>query len=260
MVLRGREFEIPLVNLAGFGYVKKDPFGVNAMCTCRTNRELLLPYALPYGVWVLMFSLFDGWLDASWIYTLRMLLVAGLLWKFRRCYISISSAFSRSASVLSGLFWGVMGCFLWVALATPFAPQGALPWNNLSFFLRAMSATLLVPVFEELLMRGYLFGLASQWDLFRREKKESPLVFTLDHATISDMGVPSWSVPGVLLSTVFFAVGHLVHEWPAALVYGLLMTFVLIRTGGLLSCVVAHGTTNLSLALYVWFTGQWGLW
>jgi len=28
----------------------------------------------------------------------------------------------------------------------------------------------------------------------------------------------------------------------------------------LLSCMVAHGTTNFGLALYVYYTGHWQLW
>ena len=253
-----REIEILLVNFTGFGYVKKGALGVNTMR--KTNRELLLPYVLPYGVWVLIFSLLHDHLEMSWIYALRILLVAGLVWKFRRCYVSVFSAFSKRTSVLSGLLWGGVGAVVWVVLVSPFAPQEALPWDKLPFFLRAMSATLLVPVFEELLMRGYLFGVASQWGQFRSEKREDPLMFTLDHATINDIRAPSWSLAGVTVSTVFFTAGHLIHEWPAALAYSLLMAFVLVRTGGLLSCVIAHGTTNLSLALYVWFSGRWGLW
>lgn len=230
------------------------------MLKCRTNRELLLPYALPYMAWVLIPTLLHDWLDMAWIYALRMVVVAALLWSFRKCYLPIFSARSRLQSICMGIFWGITGSVLWVILLTPFISENTLPWDTLPFFLRATSATLLVPVFEELLMRGYLFKLASQWELFRKTKKENTLALTLDHANVNDGQPPPCSMPAVLLSTFFFTMGHSMHEWPAAFVYGLLMAFLLIRTGGLLACVIAHGITNLTLAMYVCFTGQWGLW
>jgi len=210
--------------------------------------------------WVLVSTLLNSWLDMAWIYALRTVVVAALLWYFRKCYLSIFSGHSRPNSVFMGIFWGGLGCILWVVLVTPFLSENTLPWDTLPFFFRIISATLLVPVFEELLMRGYLFRLASQWENFRKIKKEDALTLTLDHGNINDGTEPSWSMLAVVLSTVFFTMGHSIHEWPAALVYGLLMVFLLIRTGGLLACIIAHGTTNLTLGIYVWLTGQWGLW
>ena len=228
------------------------------MLTCRTNRELLLPYALPYILWVLISTLLHGHLN--WVYGLRIILVTFCLWFFRRCYGSLYSVVSLPVTIFSGLFWGVVGCFLWVVLLSPFAAKNVLPWEPMSFYLRVMSAALLVPVFEELLMRGYVFGLASQWEQFRKKKRKNALGLALDHSTIHDIGVPSWSVAGVLVSTLFFAMGHRMYEWPAAIAYGFMMSFLLVRTGGLLSCMIAHGTTNLTLGIYVWYTGRWGLW
>mgnify|MGYP000692884244 CR=1 FL=1 len=231
---------------------------VNAMLTCKTNRELLLPYALPYIVWVLVFTLLNGWLDMAWIYALRTVVVTALLWYFRKCYLSIFSGHSRSNSIFMGICWGILGCVLWVMLVAPFISDNVLAWDTLPFFIRVTSAAFLVPVFEELLMRGYLFRLASQWEQFR--KRKDALALALDHGSIAAGTEPSWSMPAVVVSTVFFTMGHSIHEWPAAFAYGLLMAFLLIRTGGLLACIIAHGTTNLALGIYVWFTGQWGLW
>jgi len=230
------------------------------MLTCRNNRDLLLPYALPYIAWVLVYTLLHGWLDMAWIYALRMVIVTILLWKFNKYYISIFSARSRSHSIFMGIFWGILGCIIWVMLLSPFISDNALPWDTLPFFLRIISATLLVPVFEELLMRGYIFRLATQWELFRKTATDNALARTMELSRIHDDTPPSWSLSAIIFSTFFFTMGHTIHEWPAAIVYGLLMVFLLIRTGGLLACVIAHGTTNLTLGIYVWVTGQWGLW
>ena len=63
------------------------------------------------------------------------------------------------------------------------------------------------------------------------------------------------AVPGML-----FAAGHASHEWVAAIAYGLLMALLWIVRRDLLTCVVAHAVTNLTLALYVRETGSWQLW
>lgn len=63
-----------------------------------------------------------------------------------------------------------------------------------------------------------------------------------------------------MISTVVFTLGHEVSQWPAAIAYGLLMAALWINRKDLLSCVIAHGVTNIALALYIWNTRQWGLW
>ena len=45
-----------------------------------------------------------------------------------------------------------------------------------------------------------------------------------------------------------------------AVIYGLLMCALYRWRKDMLSLVVAHATTNLALALYVWTTGDWGYW
>ncbi len=44
------------------------------------------------------------------------------------------------------------------------------------------------------------------------------------------------------------------------LTYGILISVLWITRKDLFSCIIAHATTNLTLALYVYFTGHWQLW
>jgi len=74
------------------------------------------------------------------------------------------------------------------------------------------------------------------------------------------VGLLVWCVPAVLISSIVFAAGHTVPEWPAALAYGILISILWIIRKDLFSCIIAHGTTNLTLALYVYFTGHSELW
>lgn len=61
-----------------------------------------------------------------------------------------------------------------------------------------------------------------------------------------------------LIVTLLFALAH--PEWLAAAVYCTLLNGLLYWKGDLWNCVVAHGVSNLVLAIYILFTGSWELW
>jgi hypothetical protein len=132
-----------------------------------TNRELLLPYFLPYAVYVAIASLPSAWLGHEWSYALRMAAaVAALAWAWHR-YVPLTGPRSLAFSLVVGALTGLAGTVLWVKLLTPFAGGDAEPWSKVSFGLRLAAAGLVVPVFEELLMRGYVLRVALQWDRTR---------------------------------------------------------------------------------------------
>jgi len=143
----------------------------------------------------------------------------------------------------------------------PFIDIEGEPWSGTGFVLRLLSASLIVPVFEELFIRGYILRLAFQWDENRKRKTiDTPLSKALDSDTINDVSPGAWSYMAITISTIAFTAGHLMIEWPAAIVYSVLMSVLWIVRKDLLSCMVAHGVTNLGLALYVYYTGYWGFW
>lgn len=49
-------------------------------------------------------------------------------------------------------------------------------------------------------------------------------------------------------------------EWLAAAVYSLLMNGLLYWKKDIWQCIVAHGVSNLLLAVYVLASGNWWLW
>ena len=154
----------------------------------------------------------------------------------------------------------MVGIAAWVALLLPFPNPEAKPWTDQAFALRLVAAGTLVPVFEELLMRGFVLRFALQWDLVRREGAADPLGVALDERSVNEVAPGAWTWAAVAVSTAAFALGHQAREWPAAVVFGLLMAWLWIRRKDLLSCVAAHATANVALALYVRATGSWGLW
>lgn len=226
-----------------------------------TNRDLLLPYLVPYFVYVGLASFFQNEQSAIWIYSFRLIVEPVLLFQFWRHYVPLTGPKNRWASIAYGIAAGTAGCILWVLLVTPFAdPRGGPGWGDMAFTLRLLSASVLVPVFEELLMRGFIFRFTLQWEAAHNKKADDPFGQTLDASNIADVKPGQWSYGALIISTLLFTLGHRMYEWPAALLYGLLMSCLWIFRKDLISCIIAHGTTNFMLAIYVRATGQWGIW
>ncbi len=226
-----------------------------------SNRSLVLPYVAPLLAYVFIASTLKEYIPIEVNYLLRMIVVAGLLLWAWKWYIPIRGPKSPSMSIVIGVIAGLIGLFLWISLLTPFLNYDTNePWSGTAFTLRLLSAGLFVPIFEELVMRGFVFRLAYQWGEARRNKESEPLQATLDDKCIDDVSPGSWSWIAIVCSTLVFASGHHVYEWLAAIAFGLLMSALWIIRKDLLSCIVAHGVTNVLLAIYVFQTDSWYLW
>ena len=197
----------------------------------------------------------------EWEYGMKLVIVPALLvWAWRR-YVPLTGPNRPLTSTAVGIVAGMFGCTVWVTLLRPFVdPFEGEAWTSLGFFLRLASVSLMVPIFEELLMRGYIFRLALQWDQARKNRSDDSFDKAFNQNCILQIAPGAWSLWAVTIPTIAFTLGHHFKEWPAALVYGLLMAGLLIVRKDLLTCIVAHGVTNLALALYVRSTGQWGFW
>ena len=226
-----------------------------------TNRDLLIPYLAPYLAFVTIANLFRERLPFEWIWRIEFVIVPALLiWAWPR-YVSLTGPRRPLTSIVVGGVVGIFGFLLWILMLRPFVdPFGGEPIAGLRFPLMLASVSLLVPIFEELLMRGYVFRVAFQWDMARKNGSADPLKKALDDVNIVEVKPGSWSIWAVVISTLAFTFGHRLEAWPAAIAYGLSMAGLLIIRKDLISCIVAHAVTNFTLALYVRSTGQWGLW
>ncbi len=226
-----------------------------------TNRDLLLPYGVPYFAYVGIAALSQDRLPVEVNYILKLIIVPLLLFWAWKWYVPIFGPKKISGSIIYGIVFGFLGLVLWLLFMTPFVDIEGESWSGAGFVLRLLSASLIVPVFEEFFIRGYILRVALQWDENRKNKTvEAPLSKALDKDTIDDVSPGAWSYMAIAISTIAFTAGHLMIEWPAAIIYSLLMSVLWIVRKDLLSCMVAHGVTNLGLALYVYYTGYWGFW
>ena len=226
----------------------------------RSNRALLVPYLLPYLLYTGFAFIPPAWLSREINYAARLAATAvALVWAWRR-YVPLRGPSPAAASMVVGAAAGLAGTALWVALVDPFVESGGEAWSALAFWLRVAAAGSVVPLFEELLMRGYVLRLVVQWERARHAGIPNAFAQALDRRSISEVEPGAWSPLAVLIATGVFALGHSSAEWTAAVAYGLLMAELWILRKDLLSCVTAHVATNLGLALYVRVTGHWALW
>ncbi len=225
-----------------------------------TNRSLALPYLLPYLAYSGMASIPTDWMSRELNYGVRIVVTgAVLVWAWRR-YVPLRGPRSPWGSVALGATAGLGGAVLWIAMLESLVGGGGDPWTGTSFALRLLAAGTLVPVLEELLMRGYVLRLALQWDEARKAGAEDPVGEAFDKRSIDEVPTGAATPLAVGISTLVFVLGHNAVEYPAAMAYGFLMAALWIVRKDLLSCVSAHAVTNVALALYVRATGTWTLW
>ena len=225
------------------------------------NRYLLLPYGAPYFAYVGIASLGKDRIPDGIGYILKIIIVPILLYWAWKWYAPITGPKKITGSVFYGVIFGILGLFAWCLLLAPFIEPSGESWSVSRFVLRMVAASLIAPVFEEMFVRGYIFRAALQWDMNRKLMGAGDaLSKMLDEDSVGDVAPGAWTVMAVGISTLAFTIGHSTPEWPAAIAYSLLMSFLWIIRKDLLSCMVAHATTNLTLALFVYYSGNWGYW
>lgn len=177
-------------------------------------------------------------------YPARILAVAGAFWWYRGAYGTLTCG-RPGMAVLTGL--GAFG--VWLVLVPVNAEAGGAlrasvvalpsPWAAAWVVFRVVGASVTVPLAEELAFRGYLMR-----RLVDVRFERVP------------MGAASWLA--IAISSVLFGALH--DAVIAGTLVGIGYALVLRWRGNLADAVIAHGTTNALLALYVLLTGAWGYW
>ena len=165
-----------------------------------SNYSLLIPYVGPYFAYVLIASVFSG-LPHFLNYSIRIIAVSSLMLYCWRWYIPFQGPKSILKSVLYGLIFGLAGTMFWIILLKPFVGEGVESWNKLDFLARLIASSLLVPIFEELLMRAYVFRVAFQWSI-ERKKSKNPFDKVLHDKSINNFEPGAWNVSAILISTL----------------------------------------------------------
>jgi len=186
-------------------------------------------------------------------YIVKTILTAALLILMRRHYTKIRWDFAWLGVVV-----GIIGVVQWVGMEKillhffPHYPrlggeiynplrQIASPAFRWTFVaIRLAGAVLVVPFMEELFWRDFLW-----------RSILAPNDFKLAR-------IGEWDWKAFLIVTLLFASVHI--QWMTAIVWGVMIAMLLVRTRSLGACIIAHGVTNLLLGLYVLYTGDWYFW
>jgi len=228
------------------------------------------PFIAPLFMFMLFLSVESYFPDQHYVlYPIKISLVAALIaWYWRRL-----PALTPAAPILS-VAVGIVGVVLWIGL-DPWAmrlnalleelfnravfsvgldswrmpvdgvsPMGRNPFQLYPVFyawwlfaFRLAGITLVVPVMEELFWRGFLM----RW-LIKEDFTSVPL--------------GTYQPFSFWITTVCFATVH-GAQWPLGVVVGVLYGVWFVRTKSLGSIMLAHGVTNLLLALYCLIANDW---
>ena len=212
----------------------------------RPAQDSTAPYLAPFVV-VLATAMVTGAFSSGidWLYPLRVVAGAWVLWTFRRHYMHLGWSLSWRAVAIGVVTFGT-----WLVLvpAGPTARDGwpaalnAAPihWAAAWLLFRIVGYTIVVPLVEELAFRAYL-----------TRRLMGPDVDRLP------LGVFTWW--SFAISSVLFGLLH-GSFWVAGTMAGMSFALALRQRRALGDAVVAHATVNGLIAIYVLATGRWSVW
>ena len=201
------------------------------------------PYLVPLLVLLataMITRIFTG--DFDTLYPLRALFVGAVLVAYRSRIAELGWRGSAWAALPGALiFLGWMALEPAPARSAIASGLARLPgWAATGWLaFRVIGSSLTVPLAEELAFRGYV-------------------IRKLTSANFETVPDGRSSLLALLLSSLMFGMMH--GRFLAGTLAGVALALTLSRRGRLADAVVAHGTANALIAVYVLTTHQWSLW
>jgi uncharacterized protein len=221
-----------------------------------------LPYVAPMALYFAFLAVQTN-TNLVWLYPVKTVAVAGVIWWFRRSYDELKPPFCRTSAPLAsapdptaaggasalqlwswGIAAGLVAIAIWIGIdpfypklsaAAPFDPRG----RYVFIAFRIVGAVVVVPLMEELFWRAFLI----RW-LVKDDFKSVPV------------GTFTWR--SFVITVALFGLEH--NQWLAGLICGAIYNMLLYRTRSVWACVVAHATSNAALAAWVLARGDWKFW
>ena len=181
----------------------------------------------------------------EWLYPLRFLAAAAVLWHYRANYRQMDWHFSWLGPACGAVVFALWLALDYKSLGTTTALATTLPtlptWQRLTWLTtRVLAAVITVPIAEELAFRGYLARRILQ-----------PDVDIVPYRTLT--------LTAILLSSAAFGLMHGKMAL-AGCASGLLFALAAKLRNRIGEAVSAHVTANLLLALWVLLRGDYALW
>jgi CAAX prenyl protease-like protein len=212
-------------------------------------------YILPMALFMAFTAIGGQWPSLFvFSYIAKTILVAAMLPMLWRYYTKISWKFCWL-----GIIAGILGVVQWVGMEKGivhfwpnYPPYGhreafdpfqaiASPSLRLMFLVvRLLGPVLVVPFMEERFWRDFLWR---------------TLLAPNDFKTAS---IGEWEAGPFWIVVLFFASVHI--QWMTAIVWGIGIGILLVKTRSLGACIVMHAVTNLLLGIYVLRWHDWAFW
>ena len=232
-------------------YRSADP---DARPAVRSSSAAAIPYVLPMAVLLTLLAVGPALGLGPSEYPIRTVVVSAVLWFASRRQIDLKVCHWGSSAAV-----GLAVFLIWItpelvwpgyrefwlfqnALTGPAGGSIPVAYRAMPLVLvsRAVRATLLVPIVEELFWRGWLM----RW---------------LINPHFLEVRLGTFQPYAFFVSAVLFATVHGVY-WDVALAAGIVYNAWMVRTRSLADCIFAHAVTNGLLSLYVVTLGQWQYW
>jgi uncharacterized protein len=222
---------------------------------CRTGLLSKIA-ASPMLVRVLPFTVFAaatlaqsgfGEIPQYWIYALKTLIGAYLLWVFRSCIKEMRLNISWEAIAV-----GVAVFVLWVGLDgryptflknesfNPVQAFGQTSFLSVFFIgVRIIGSSLVVPFLEEIFYRSFLYRFIIQSKFWK-------------------VPLNRFDFRAFILAGITFGIGH--FEWLPGILCGFAYQELVCRKNRLGDAICAHAVTNLLLGIWVISRGAYNFW
>jgi CAAX prenyl protease-like protein len=212
-------------------------------------RQDWFRYVFPFVVFMLLTEIqatFSGSMLFC-LYALKSAIVGGMLYAlFKGRKAEFPGSFHWMTLVLGTLgflVWIGIGNFLHTDTEVTFNPEiFSEKWKFwLAVFARTAGAVLVVPVMEELLWRSFAMR------------------YIIDEK-FSSIEIGAWNPKAFWITVILFTVVHVPADWPACVLYGIMIGYWVVKTKNLVGAMYIHAVTNLLLAAYVVATGSYFYW
>lgn len=209
------------------------------------DRYPWVAYVAPFALFLALTAVQPGEGLWPWLYPVKTLAVGALLILLVPWYPEFgvrSTWFAAAVGVLVLILWVLPeGRYPLLASPAEVDPFDKLvaPWVFVWIGFRVLGASVVVPIMEELFWRGFLI----RW---------------LIRADFQKVAIGTFTWPSFVITSLLFASEH--NRWLVGLMAGVVYNLLLYRTKSLYACIIAHGVTNLALAVFVLVTEQWAFW
>lgn len=193
-------------------------------------------YIIPFLAYLAVIPIISLFFDSQIAYTMHVIVAIVLLaifWKHYKLKFKWDSI---------AVITGIIIAFIWLVIENIYPHLFAIeynPTNLFSLISKLLGFILIAPFIEELFTRSFLMRI-----LINKNWRKVP--------------IGKYTLPSFIITVLFFGLSH--NRWLQGIIAGILLNLLLYKQKRIESCIIAHLTANIILAIYIIYTNSWFLW